>query len=69
MDMVYFVRVVCPETAATERVCVPVAGGTVRPAWAAPGDGVCGGAEFSAADVRALLRGDVVAHKGHRYYK
>jgi hypothetical protein len=69
MDMVYFVKVLCPETGATEAVWVPPQGGTVLPAGAYPGDGVCGAPEFSAADVRALERGDVLAHKGHRYYK
>jgi hypothetical protein len=69
MDMVYFVKVICPETSATQQVYVPRQGGTVRPVGVAPGDGVCGCPEFDEYDVRALLRGDVLAHKGHRYYK
>jgi hypothetical protein len=69
MDMVYFVQIICDETGATERVWVPREGGTVLPVGRHPGDGLCGCPQFSAADVRALVRGDVIAHKGHRYYK
>ena len=68
MELFYFTEVLCDETGASRMVYVPAQGGTVLPSGTHPGDGVCGCPEFSAFDVRALQRGDTLAHKGRRYY-